>query len=128
LGFLGTRAGIGAPFDIEVKDLGDRICLVELSGEADMSAAPELKAVVFGQLASGAHHVLIGLERITFIDSSILAVMIGVHKRVRQDGGSIQMVAPPTSVRDVVEVTGLDAVIPVADSVDEALAEISRKS
>ena len=93
-----------------------------------MAAAPELKAAIFAELAEGACHVLVGLEGITFLDSSILAVMIGVHKRVRADGGSVQMVSPPKSVRDVVEVTGLDSVIHVADNMDEALAFVSRVS
>ena len=122
----GTSRAIGPTFDIEVKDLGNQIWLFELIGEADLTAAAEVKATVLGRLSPGTCHVVFGLERITFIDSSILAVMIGVHKRVRTEGGSVHMVSPPESVREVVEVTGLDAVIPVADTVDDALEHISR--
>ena len=77
--------------------------------------APELKAAIFHALDDGARHVVLEMSEVTFVDSAVLAVFVGTHKRVRADGGTIKVVAPSESVRGILEVTGMDAVIDVVE-------------
>ena len=114
---LGTRS-------LVVTD-APNVQVVEVSGEADAAVAPDLKTLIFGGFDAGRCHLVIDLTHVEFLDSSILAVFVGAHKRVRGGSGSIQLANPPKKVREVLEVTGLDDILPVVDSVDAALATIS---
>jgi anti-sigma B factor antagonist len=99
--------------------------VVAVSGEADAAMAPDLKTRIFGGFDAGRCHLIVDLTQVVFLDSSILAVFVGAHKRVRAGNGSIQLAGPPRKVRDVLEVTGLDEILPVVDTVDAALATLS---
>ena len=66
---------------------------------------------------------MVDLAGASFIDSAVLGVLIGEHDRARRDGLALALVvgdASGHSVRRIVELTGLDAVLPVAESRDEA--------
>lgn len=99
--------------------------VVQVTGEADASFAPALRARIFSGFDEGRCHVVVDLSGVEYLDSSILAVFVGAQKRVRQtQTGSIQLAGPPVRVREVLEVTGLDELLPVVDTVDDALATI----
>ena len=98
--------------------------VVSVTGEADAAVAPLLKTEIFGGFDDGRCHLILDLSQVEFLDSSVLAVFVGAHKRVRRTNGSIQLASPPQKVRHILEVTGLDDILPVVDTVDDALATI----
>ena len=52
-------------------------------------------------------------------------MIVGVLKRTRTLGGDLRIVCPAPAIRKVFEITALDRTMPLADSVDEALAGVA---
>ena len=79
-------------------------CSVELSGELDLASAHRLRAVLV-QLSPGT--VDMDVSKVTFVDSSGLAVIVAAHKRVSHLGGTLRVIGATGVVRRVFELTGL---------------------
>jgi anti-sigma B factor antagonist len=43
-------------------------------------------------------------------------VLLAAHRRAREDGGDLQLAAPRSAIRKVLQVTGLESVFTVLDS------------
>ena len=101
---------------------GARVLTVR--GEHDLYTAPPLREGITALLDEGVP-VIVDLTPATFIDSSILGVLLGGLRRARESGGFFSLVlgdaAEPT-VRRIFEVTGLLSVFPIDASSAEALA------
>jgi anti-sigma B factor antagonist len=90
---------------------------VTLEGELDMVNAPTVAETLDTLVAAG-QPVVVDLTELAFIDSS------GIHALVRPrgDGGAMELVCPPGNIRRVLELTKLQNVLQVHDTLDEALA------
>ena len=111
-------------FQITVEQL-DAACIVSLSGEVDLYAAPEFKRELLQVIDAGAALVIVDLSDVTFIDSTTLGVLLSVVKRVRPEGGAVVVVCPDRNVRRIFEITLLDRVFAIVDTRDEAFAELT---
>jgi anti-sigma B factor antagonist len=75
--------------------------------------------------------VVVDLSGASFIDSAVLGVLIGEHDRARAAGVPLALVVGSGaghSVRRIVELTGLDAVLPVAETRADAERLVRRSS
>ena len=101
------------------------VALVEVAGELEMHAAPELRAelqrVCATEDASPKPRVLIDLSQVSFIDSTGIGVLVGGLKRAREAGGALVLVCPVPRLRRVFEITGLLQALPLFQTRDEAL-------
>ena len=68
--------------------------IVEVSGELEMHAAPELRAELQRVCAVEKPRVLIDLSQVSFIDSTGIGVLVGGLKRAREAGGALVLVCP----------------------------------
>jgi anti-sigma B factor antagonist len=95
--------------------------VVSINGELDAFNVDEL-AKAFGEAEDdGRSALVIDLSRVSFIDSTALGVVVRTVNEVADGGGSARVVLPETSARRIFEITTLDRVLPVADSLEEAL-------
>ena len=86
---------------------------VHLVGDLDISTAPLLREGLLGVLAEGTNDVTLDMSRLSFIDSTGLSVLVGAYKRARHDGRAMVLRNPRPSARKVLEISGLDTVIPI---------------
>jgi anti-sigma B factor antagonist len=96
--------------------------IVDVAGEVDVHTAPELDAVISSLIAEGNPRVIVDLSSVEFLDSTGLGVLVKALKRVRETDGSLDVVASADRITKVFRITGLDAVIGIYASVDDALA------
>ena len=101
---------------------GDRH-VVAVRGEIDLFTAPEFKARIHDAIEAGRDLVVIDLTATTFIDSSSLGVLISAHRRLKGRGGRLVVVCDVPAVLSTFKITGLDSVLEMAGSRDEALGE-----
>jgi anti-sigma B factor antagonist len=94
--------------------------VLSIGGEADLVAAPALRARLLDATSQPPAFVVLDLTDLTFIDSSGLGVLVGTLRRVRDGGGEVRLAAASAGVRRVLSVTGLDTVFQVFDTVDDA--------
>ena len=98
------------------------IAAVAITGEADVFTAPELKEALAAAIAGGAKDVLVDLSEATFVDSTTLGLLIGTVRRLDPLGGTVAVAVGDPSVARIFEITRLDQVFSMFDSVDAALA------
>jgi len=92
---------------------------IDVAGELDLSTVALLDAELEQSLS--AKRVVIVLTGCTFIDSSALRSLVRAQRSVRESGGELALVAPSQPARRVLEVASLDRVMPVFDSLAEAV-------
>ncbi len=107
---------------LERNDAG--LAVLTISGEHDLSTAPTLRRRIDSLLDEGTATV-IDLSPATFIDSSILGVILDERRRATEAGIGLAVVHDngADAVDRVLEVTGLRTELPVHARRDEAFQE-----
>lgn len=91
-------------------------------GEIDCVAGPVLKECITETLVGGEVHVVVDLCDVDFIESTGLGALVGGRRRAEAVNGSLSLVCTEVRVLRVFQVTGLDKVFAIFDSVDAAIA------
>lgn len=89
------------------------VCTLTLQGEVDVYTAPQLRQELASIIDGGCSRIVIDLEKVSFIDSSALGVLVGALGRAREKGGSIRIVCTRDNILKLFTITGLDAVFPI---------------
>jgi anti-sigma B factor antagonist len=106
--------------DVRFEQTGGVLVVHPGTPRLDAQAAPDFRARVLDRVA-GASVVVVALGGVVFMDSSGLAALISVLKRV-PPGGQVRLAEPAASVRALLKLTRLDKVFPLFDSLAAALA------
>ena len=93
-----------------------------VTGELDISTAPDLQETISGLNFAGVYQVVIDLTEVEFLDSTGLGVLIAALKRITANGGSLQLVFTQERLYKLFSITGLTKVFDICDSVETALA------
>jgi anti-sigma B factor antagonist len=96
--------------------------VVSVRGEIDLFTAPEFKARIHDAIEAGRDVVVVDLSGTTFIDSSSLGVLISAHRRLKMRGGRLVVACDVPAVLNTFKITGLDSVLEMASTREEALA------
>jgi anti-sigma B factor antagonist len=115
------RQAAQEPFDVSTRDV-DGVLIVSVSGEVDTGSAVQLQEVVGDCVERAAERVVIDLTAVTFFGSTGLAVLAETAFRAAQRDLALRVVANHPTVARPIRVTGLDSVLVVCASLDEALA------
>jgi anti-sigma B factor antagonist len=121
----GSLAGVlTGEFALERNDSG--LAVLTISGEHDLSTAPNLRRRLDNLLEEGTATV-VDLSPATFIDSSILGVILDGRRRATDMGIGYAVVHAngADAVDRVLDVTGLRTELPVHARREEAFSEVS---
>jgi anti-sigma B factor antagonist len=99
-----------------------RWTVLDVEGEVDVFTAPKLREKIIALLDGGTDHLVVNLEKVLFMDSTGLGVLVGGLKRVKEKNGELALAGAQGTVLRVLSVTGLNAVFPMHDTVDQATA------
>ncbi len=122
----GGVATIGAALEehvdlsLSTRTVGDRT-VVEVGGEIDVYTAPKLREQLVDLVADGQYHLIVDMERVDFLDSTGLGVLVGGLKRVRAHDGSLRLVCTQERILKIFRITGLTKVFPIHESVEGAI-------
>lgn len=108
-----------APFEIRSDERGGRLHLT-VSGELDLSTAPQLEPLVIDAIAAG-RHVVLDLRELDFMDSSGVRILIEAQSAAGDGPGRFTVVRPEpaTAVGQVIEVSGIEPVLELVADLDE---------
>jgi anti-sigma B factor antagonist len=104
-------------------DRGDGVAVVVVEGEHDVYTAPSISEQLDSLLAEGTPFV-IDLTDATFVDSSVLRVLLEARRRAEEKGiGFAVALGQEESgpVRRVLDITGLLPVLPVHAAREDAI-------
>jgi anti-sigma B factor antagonist len=112
------RRTMDLQFDTEVKG---QWALLSVSGEVDLYTAPQLRERIVELIDEGNHRILVSLEKVGFMDSTGLGVLVSGLKRVKEHEGEFALVSTPPQILRLLKITGLDQVFPLYATVEEAV-------
>lgn len=95
--------------------------IVSVGGEIDVYTAPKLRDVISDLVADGNYHLIIDLERVEFLDSTGLGVLVGGLKKARSHDGSVELVCSQERLLKIFRITGLSKVFTIHGSEADAV-------
>lgn len=95
--------------------------VVVVEGEIDVYTAPRLRELLIDLVNKGHHHLIVNMEKVEFLDSTGLGVLVGGLKRVRAHDGTLDLVCTQERILKIFRITGLTKVFGIYESVQEAI-------
>jgi anti-sigma B factor antagonist len=86
-----------------------------LTGELDLATADAVQAELERIEASDATSIVLDLKGLTFMDSTGVRLLVSAHARSRADTGRLSLLRGPAAVQRVMELSGVDVLLPFAD-------------
>ncbi|MGH3345009.1 MAG: STAS domain-containing protein [Carbonactinosporaceae bacterium] len=109
---------------LSTRAVGDR-AVIETAGQIDVYTAAQFRQEINDAIDAGKKHLIIDLNQIVFLDSTGLGVLVGGLKRVRTLNGSLSVVCSDPDVLRPFQITGLDKVFAIHDTVDRAVEAVT---
>ncbi len=101
--------------------------VIELEGRLDLFTAPILRNVLIEVLVPECTGVVLDLEAVDSLDSTALGLLAGALKRVRQNGGSVQLVCTHIQILQIFRIIGFTRVFGIHPSVQDAVTAIHKQ-
>lgn len=95
--------------------------VLDVGGEVDLSTAPSLRQELNALVEGGVRNLIVDLQRVGFMDSSGLGVLVVGLKRLKEAEGEMVLVCRDGPTLKVLAITGLDRVFPIHPSVEDAI-------
>ena len=92
------------------KEIEDGILTLKISGRLDTNTSPQLEAEIPQTDLSGIVFDLSGTE---YMSSAGLRVLLGAQKRMIACGGSMRILSPNATVREVFDITGCSSIFTI---------------
>ena len=105
----------------------DGIEVIDVGGKIDISTAVRLRALLIDLVSKDNYQLIVNLDRVEFLDSTGLGVLLGGLKRVRAHDGSLDLVCTQERILKLFRTTGLAKVFGIHETVDRAIAAKGRR-
>ena len=98
------------------------LTVVTFPAEIDMATADAIGEQVAAAIAPGVPAVIADMTATTFCDSAGINMLIRARKQATAHGAELRLLLPCANVLRVLQIQGVDAVLPIYNSLEEALA------
>lgn len=108
-----------------VRQQGDAV-LAAVRGEIDLHNSPELRNALFDVLNKSspvAKKLVLNLEKVPYMDSSAIAVLVEMLQKLRKAGGKLCLTHLQPRVKGLLEIARLDSIFVLAKTDEDALAK-----
>jgi anti-sigma B factor antagonist len=99
----------------------DGASVIALRGEIDVYTAPLLRQKLVDLVDEGALNIVVDMEKVDFLDSTGLGVLVEGLKRVKTRGGNLTLVITQDKILKIFDITGLNKAFPVYGTREEAV-------
>jgi anti-sigma B factor antagonist len=109
--------------ELEIEERGDFV-VAHLSGELDIAGAPGMGDRIHDAVPTSARGLVVDLTGLDFIDSSGIAMLFGLSRKLGSRRQGLSVVARSGGpVSRVLQLVEFDQAAPVHETLDEALDE-----
>lgn len=98
------------------------VVVLGVDGQLIVGNRHELKQKILEAVESGERKLLVDFSNTGYIDSSGLGVLVSLAKKLREEGGEMRLAALNPDLRTLFELTKLDTLFNITDSLDDALS------
>ena len=98
--------------------------IVKVTGKMDAVSSPEFEKKLLELMGEGEKDFVIDLAGLDYISSAGLRVILATAKRLKEKEGKILLASLKDMVKEVFEISGFSAIIPIYESVDSALNHV----
>ncbi len=108
--------------EIRKSKSGD-VTILQLSGRLDSNTSPTLEKHLQESIETGEHQILIDFEKLNFISSSGLRVLLSAGKQLKGGSRKLVLCSLQDQVREVFDVAGFTMLFAIHPSHEEALKQ-----
>lgn len=101
--------------------------ILDVAGEIDVYTAPQFKEAVNQVINAGQSDLIINMEKVSYMDSSGFGTLLSATKRLRPEGGTVNLVACNSAIDRMLRITRLNTVFGTFQTIDEALEAIKNQ-
>jgi anti-anti-sigma factor len=98
--------------------------VIQVKGRLDAGSSPELEKEIDGLAGAGEKVLLLDLAELNYISSAGLRVILVGAKKLKNKGGSLSVSSLVSVVKEVFDISGFSAIIPIFGSAAEGLEKI----
>ena len=95
--------------------------VVALAGECDVYTYDQLRGALESEVARETKLLIVDLSGLGFMDSTGVQVLLDIRVMMNERGGRLVLVSPQATVARVLTLVGADQLIPVYDTLKEAV-------
>ena len=99
-----------------------------LVGELDLATAPDVREPLFEAIAAGTHQLVLDLAELTFVDSTGIATLLSVRRRIQAAGGALAVANVSDHVANVFTITGVAGPLDVQPSRAAAVKAVGARA
>ena len=100
----------------------NKTIIIQISGEIDHHSAAGIRNHTESALLElGGKNIIYDFQKVTFMDSSGIGMLIGRYKQLETIGGRIAIVNINDTIAEMFHLSGLKVIIPVFDSTEAAV-------
>ncbi len=100
----------------------DRTCIVSVAGDINIECVVEFQRRLLTLTEKKPQKIVIDLGGVEFMDSSGVASLVKLLSTTKKSGIELRLASLDERVRGVFEITRLDTVFDIRNSVEEAIA------
>ncbi len=108
---------------IQEKKTDNILVLYIQERDANLAIAEEFKELVLNKIASGETKMIISFASVSYLDSSFLGALVSVLKNLLPLQGKVVLIELGSDILSLFELTRLDKVFILRDSLGNALQE-----
>ncbi|MFQ5931095.1 MAG: STAS domain-containing protein [Nitrospiraceae bacterium] len=110
---------------INVREVGG-VTILDLDGRLSVGDdVRELEAQVKQLLAERKLKLLVNLDKVSYVDSSGVGILVRCLTSAKAAGGDLKLVKPNKVIREIVKATNLVKILGVFDNEEEAIASFA---
>jgi len=106
--------------ELHYKELDNNIRWITLIGRLDIIGTGEIETKFAGYSAGEKVRVIVDLSEVDFLSSIGIRLLMLTAKSVTSRGGKIVILNPTPDVQNVLEISGIPAIIPIYSHLESA--------
>jgi anti-anti-sigma factor len=106
--------------EILTREVGE-VRVLDIIGKLDSNTTPEAEVQVGSLLDSGASKLLINFDKLDYISSAGLRLLLVTAKRMRKDAADLRICGLNATVQEVFDISGFASILNVFSTESEAL-------
>jgi len=105
---------------IAVTESGD-VRVLAFEGNLDTNTSPDAESEINGLIEAGAQKLLINFEKLDYISSAGLRILLATAKKLKPGGGDLKICCLNQTVQEVFDISGFSTILSVTTTEEEAL-------